>query len=59
MAKDLFVVTGCLDDLRNRVNQLSRQLNKPNEDDINWEKINDIAFRIEDAANVLQDESEE
>jgi hypothetical protein len=59
MAKDLFVVTGCLDDLRNRVNQLSRQLNKPNEDDINWDKINDIAYRIEDAANVLQDESEE
>lgn len=60
MDKDLFVIVGMIDEVSNLTERLNQELNKhASECDIDFDKLYEIAERLEDEASNLLGELED
>ncbi|CDQ41886.1 hypothetical protein [Virgibacillus salexigens] len=54
MSKDMFIITGMIDEINEKARKLDRELWKAeDEDNVDFEKLEELASEIEDASNNL------
>jgi len=60
MDKDLFVIVGMIDEIYSLSSSLQNELNRtPSELDINYDKLYEIAYEVEEISNSLLSELED